>query len=102
MLTETEQRRLRMRVWGLLEEIATDADDEAAQSEAKMLSLAIAANLGPLVGRIADEHVTAALNDAANAVDATGSVCINAHGDRCIGGNAYRDSARIVRARIPT
>lgn len=49
-----------------------------------------------------DKAVAAALAEAADAIEASGAVCANAHGNRCIGAIAYRDSARIVRDRIAT
>lgn len=54
-----------------------------------------------VVEQIVARHVATALTEAADAIEASGAVCNTAHGNRCIGGIAYRDAARIVRAQIP-
>lgn len=74
------------------------ANYPAAERQAEKF---IAASLGAVVEAIAQRRVEAFKAAAVAQIEVTANVCISAHGDRCIGGIAYRDAARIV-ADLPT
>lgn len=56
-LSETERQRIRMRVWSMLEDLATEMGDEDRVAEAKTLSVAVAANLVPTIEQIVGERL---------------------------------------------